>query len=500
MEFTYASPKEVGASAKQIKKYIEILEKYELSTHSVIMARGNKIFFEKYWEPFDKDFAHRLYSVTKSIVSLAIGFLIQDGMLSLQDKICDYFSDIVPDDVFENVKNQTIENMLMMSTGVGSKRGNWFANHNGDRLKCYFGFNSGEFKPGEHSKKPGSFFSYDSNGSFVLCALVEHITGKTFMEYMNERLFKELGISEHAHFLECPGGHTWGDSALLCTSLDLLKIARFTLNYGKIGDKQVLSEQYLRSATSCMITNSQFGMVSADSFGYGYQIWRTWNNSFFFSGMGCQYAVCNPEKDVILIYTGDNQANSYASSVIIDRFFEEIVDTMDTGFADEISEAELFDSVRDLKLQYQHGMYMTSAMDDVNGKTYKLNDNPMGIMEFKLQIHGDSGELYYKNAQGDKCLKFGIGKNIFGIFPEEGYSGKVGGITQAGNYYRCAASAAWIEERKFGIKVQIIDEYFGRLFIQFHFENDGSVSVMMSNFAENFLKTYSGYADGVLTN
>ena len=494
--FSYASPKDVGVSAKQIKKYIDILEKYELSTHGIIMARGNKIFFEKYWEPFDKNFAHRMYSVTKSVVSLAIGFLVQEGKLSLSDKISAFFSDIVPNDLYENVKNQTIEDMLMMSTGVASKRPSWFSSHNGDRLKYYFNINTGELKPSEYSKRPGCFFTYDSNGSFVLCALVERLTGKTLMEYMKEKLFTGLGISEGARFLKCPGGHTWGDSALICTPLDLLKIARFTLNYGKIGDEQILSEKYMREAISKKTDNSSMGMLSSSEFGYGYQIWRTWNNSFFFSGMGCQYAVCVPDSDVILIYTGDNQGNSIAESVIIDRFFEEIIETVDMNFDDEISNEELEAGLKELKLPYQKGAYHTSKAEQINGQAFKLEENPMGITELALELGDGLGKLKYRNAQGEKCLKFGIGKNEFSIFPEEGFSGETGGVRQDGNYYKCAASAAWVEEETLGIKVQIIDDYFGRLYIRLCFKGENEIAVMMSNCAEDFMKTYSGYADG----
>ncbi len=496
--FTYASPKDVGVSAKQIKKYIGILEKYELSTHSVIMARGDKIFFEKYWEPFHKDFPHRMYSVTKSIVSLAIGFLIQDGKISLNDKICDFFPDLIPDELGENMRNQTIENMLMMSTGFIAGRDYWLHKHGGDRLRHYFEVNSGELTGNENSKKPGNFFSYDSAGSFVLGALVEHISGKSFMEYMNEKLFKEIGISEHAHFLKCPGGHVWGDSALICTPLDLLKIARFTMNYGKVGDKQILSEEYLREATSNKIASTVSGLVCAEGFGYGYQIWRTWNDSFFFNGMGCQFAVCNPEKDIILIYNADNQAIGNAKDIVIDRFFEEIVDTADMDFDDEITTEELLDSVKELKLQYRKGMYHTDTADIINGKTYKMNSNRMGITEITVKLNGDSGEFIYKNAQGDKCLKFGIGRNEFSLFPEEGYSREVGGVEQEGNYYKCAASAAWIEDKKLAIKVQVIDEYLGKLNILMSFKDKDEISVNMSKIAEGFMVNYQGYAEGKL--
>ena len=130
--FRYATPEECGVSPKSIKKYVSLLEKYGLSTHDVIMAKGDKIFFEQYWAPFNADFPHRMYSVTKSFVAIAIGFLVQDKKLSLDDKIVDHFKNDVPENVFPNVKAQTVRDMLMMSTGFPGYRGYWFGDKRAD--------------------------------------------------------------------------------------------------------------------------------------------------------------------------------------------------------------------------------------------------------------------------------------------------------------------------------------------------------------------------------
>lgn len=75
------TPEKAGICSANVQKFIEFLEKNQLSTHDVILSRGNDIFFETYWEPFGPDFLHRMYSVSKSFVSLAIGFLEQEGKL-----------------------------------------------------------------------------------------------------------------------------------------------------------------------------------------------------------------------------------------------------------------------------------------------------------------------------------------------------------------------------------------------------------------------------------
>ena len=113
----YSSPEKLGIRSENILKYIKILENSRLSTHDIIIMRNGKIIYEAYWKPFHKDFQHRMYSVTKSMVSIAIGFLLDEGKLSLDDKIVDHFPEFVPEGLIEGVKKQTIRNMLMMSTG-----------------------------------------------------------------------------------------------------------------------------------------------------------------------------------------------------------------------------------------------------------------------------------------------------------------------------------------------------------------------------------------------
>lgn len=498
--FKYATPEECGVSSESVKKYLSLLEKYGLSTHDVILSRGDKIFFEKYYPPFTAEMPHRMYSVTKSFVSIAIGFLIQDGKLSLDDRVVDFFKDDVPEDIAPHVKEQTVRDMLMMSTGFPNSRGNWFSARCDDRVRYYFKSASGELNPKRDlCKIPGTLFEYDSNGSFILGALVERISGKSLDAFLRERLFDKIGVSDSLHMLKCPGGHSWGDSALICTPLDLLKTARFTLNLGEWEGEQILSRRYLEEATSRLIDTSGSGLVSLDAFGYGYQIWRTWEDSFFFNGMGCQFAVCVPHKDMILIYNGDNQGNPIAKSVIIDRFFEEIVDNAKDEPLPKDKDAEnaLNDYCKDLKLFVARGGAHSDTEDKINGKTFYLGENPMNISKVRFTFKNGEGVLEYTRGGSDKVLPFGLGKNAFAEFPES-VSDTVGSVTADGHFYRCAVSAAWTEPTKLGIAVQAIDEYFGRLYFLFSFKKEGAVALSCTKTAEDFFNGYGGYADGQL--
>ena len=482
------TPEACGFSSAAIEKFIRVLEENHLFTHNLLLAKGDDVFFEHYWAPFDKDFLHRLYSVSKSFVSIAVGFAEQDGLISLDDPISHYFPDEAACATNKLLAEQTVRHMLMMSTTVEQE--NWFYKRHPDRVRLYFE------NPITDRRPDGTIFNYDSTGSFVLSAMVEKVTGMPFMEYLRQKLFSKIGVSEGATCLLCPGGYSWGDSACLTTARDLFLVARFLLNGGQWNGEQLLNEEYVKAAVSKQIDNNVDCIFNYDTFGYGYLIWRTYDDSWFFNGMGCQFAIAVPHKDLIMVYNGDNQGNRYAAKVIIDHFFELIVRGKQ-DLSDPIAAANsLSDYTKDLRLGCAWGSAHSVFADLISGKTFRLEPNRMNIRYVKLILNGDEGVLEYENATGVKTLPFGMCKNVFGEFPEEGYSDMVGSQYAPGRFYKCAASAAWVEEKKLFLHVQVIDTYFGKLNIALGFRDENTLGIQMTKTAEDFFDTYQGFAEG----
>ena len=484
---TNFTPEHYGISSTKISEYIKILEDNELCTHNLIIARGNDTVYENYWFPFNAAFRHRMYSISKSIVAIAVGFAEQDGLIDLDEKISTYFPEECKEQKDPNFLNTTVRDMLMMATSKPDR--DWFSARIPDRVKFYFENNN-------PSIPSGKLFRYDSTGSFVIGALVERVSGKKLQDYLSEKLFEKLGI-EGTRFLMCPGGHSWGDSGFLCTARDMLKIARFTMNYGTWNGERLLNENYLRTAVSKLIDNDEGNDGQHDCQGYGYYIWRTYENSFFFNGMGCQFAVCVPNKDIIMIYNGDNQGKTYAKKVIIDNFFKLIVDSAaDTPLTENAEACSNLKTLSDMSvLSFVKGPASSEIAERISGKTYILNDNPMGIKNMKFTFGGNEGKLDYENSQGNKTWLFNFGENEFFLFPQDGYSDEVGSCKGNGRY-RAAGSAAWVEESKLNVRIQVIDNYFGNINAVFAFgENDITVSMIKN--AEDFLKEYQGIAYGI---
>lgn len=479
------TPEEAGIATADVRRFYETLEGYHISAHSIILARGERIFSECYYAPFDKDFKHRIYSSTKSFVAVAIGFCEQDGLLSLEDPIDKFFPDYVKSETAVR-HGTTVRELLTMETTLTGY--DWFLPGVTDRVATYF-----ERSP---SKYAGTLFDYDSAGSFMLGVVVERLTGKPFLKYLQEKFLDEIGFSKDSYCLTTPGGYSWGDSGILCSARDLLLFARFLLNKGTFNGKRYLNEKFMRDATTMSVCNDCYGFVHHGTFGYGYQIWGMPRGCFTTLGMGSQIGFCDPTHDLVFVINADTQGNGHGYEQILDALYRNILDNMTedgSPLAPSPKEnAELDGWLSEKELFCLTGDTRSAFSDKINGVTFKTNENPMGIKWFRLEFDGNEGRFHYENGQGVKSMPFGFGHNVLAQFPEEGYSDLVGNLSSPGNTYRAAFSADWPEERKLRIRVQIIDKYFGNLGIVFGFKDEKSVSIRMVKTAEAFLNEYNG--------
>jgi len=484
--FEKITPEQAGISSQKVAEYISMLERRGLATHSVLMMKGDKIFAEYYWAPFHQDFCHRMYSQTKSYVGIAIGLLVDDGKLDLDEKIASFFPEKIDTELAPEMAEQTVRQMLTMTTCGKCK--SWFRAGDPDRTHLYF-------QPREKYRPAGTVWDYDSAGSQVLTNLVEKLSGKSLFDFMNERIFSHIGTFKTAEILKAPNGDSWGDSAMVCTTRDNASFARLLMKNGNWDGKQLISEAYVREATSALVDNRENCHDDLYSKGYGYQIWRTEHNSFGFNGMGCQMTICTPDKDFLFTITSDNQGNPTAKNSIIGGVLDLIVAEMSVSPLPEDvkAEEELAKVTKKLKLKAVKGNADSPLREEISGKTYICEPNPLGMEKFTFVFNGkETGEFRYTNEQGDKVIPFGVNKNVFGKFPQLGYANERGNVpTTDGFMYDDAVSLCWAQDNRIMMYVQIIDKYFGNLSAVFGF-NGEYVTCNFSKAAEHFLKEYEG--------
>ncbi len=487
-DFISVNPNEVGISAKSINRLLDALEESGLPFHSCMILRYGKVALEAYWAPNRQDETHRLYSATKSFVSIAIGLLIDRGQLSLHDKIVKFFPDLVSEATHPYVKETTVRDLLRMTTpfsqstyGDPDIRGkNWLASY----------FHTQPDHPA------GTIFNYDSCGTYVLGAIVRRITGKYFYEFLREEILCELEVSKESRCLLGPDREAWAGSALLLSTRDFAKFSQFLLNGGVWNGKRLISEKYLREATAKQVNNNPEGANEPWRCGYGYQFWILRDNAFCMLGAGGQISVCLPDKNLVFVCTADTQGRSDSKALIFHRLWTEIIEKLDTETdSDPNIYPNLLARCQNLTLPSVVGKSASPLAERISGVIYRMENNAMGIDELSLSLAGDEGTFTYQNARGEKKIRFGIGKNLLSTFPETHFYGDVLG-EPSGREFRTVNSGAWVEDTTFAIRCNIIDNSVGNLTITLAFKGDALALSMHKN-AQFFLKDYHGFTGGV---
>lgn len=316
-DLLYSSPESQGVPSEIISEFLDGLAKKRLSMHSFMLMRHGNIIAEGYWKPFTAEKKHRMYSVSKSFTAIAIGMMIDEGKISLEDKVADLFPEYIPENPHPHILETTVRHLLMMSAF-----NTWtsYTHSDNDWVKTFF-----HDPHGKH--RPGAIFNYDTAITVTLCAIVEKLSGKPILEYMRPVL-DEIGFSKDAACIQSPDGRSWTGSGILCTTQDLGRFALLCMNKGMWNGKQLISRDFMEAATSKQIDNSIKSNRAELQHGYGYQIWCLKDGGFAFNGMGSQLALCMPKQDMILITTADTQAVDDGTGQIIDLYYA-LLDKLD---------------------------------------------------------------------------------------------------------------------------------------------------------------------------
>ena len=476
-----ATPESQGVPSEAIIAFMDDLARNNLNMHSFMLIRNGKTLAECYWPFFSADKKHRMYSVSKSFTSAAIGMMIDEGRISLDDKVADFFPEYLPDDPHPYILRATVRHLLMMSTFNESTSYNQFSP---DWVATFF-------QDAGRKHAPGTLFKYDTAATVVLCGIVEKLNGKPMLEYMRP-VFDETGISKDIWCVKSPDGRSWTGSGIMCTTQDLARFALLCLNRGVWNGKQLISSEYMEAATSFQIENdSQSGELQ---FGYGYQFWGLRDGGFACNGMGSQLALCLPGKNLMLITTADNQAIRNGTEVIIEAFFR-LAGKIEKKSLRVNTEAlaKLEDKIATVSTPLPTGDKTTANAAQFSGVRYTMEGNSMGIKWMSIDITPAKCTLHYENGTGEHSIILGMGEYYFQQFPEKYYGVQIG--VKDTNYDTIAAGA-WPDANTLSGVIYSIDDYLGSIHVTLSF-SDGKINVTMSKAAEWFFDAYQGTAVGV---
>ena len=153
--------------------------------HSIMILQHGKVVKEQWLGEGDRHTPHVLNSVSKTFTATAIGFAVAEGKLKVTDKVISFFPDQLPAEVSPYLKELEIRHLLTMSSGhdvdptaLVRQKGNEKA----DWAKLFLS------APLVH--KPGTYFVYNSLGTYMLSAIIQKVTGEKVINYLYPRLFR----------------------------------------------------------------------------------------------------------------------------------------------------------------------------------------------------------------------------------------------------------------------------------------------------------------------
>ena len=296
------SPESEGISSAYISEFLTALElDKSLNMHTVTILRNGKILCDAAFGAHSSEYFSSTFSECKSIVSLAIGILIGDGKLRLDEKVINMFPD--DDSAVSKIKykNLTVEDLLTMRSGATFAEAGSMADPSW--IKAFF---SSAVKG-----DIGETFNYNSLNTYMLSAIVKSKSGKGLLDFLGERLFSEMDI-QGAFWEKSPEGIEKGGWGLYIRQEDMAKIGLLVMQGGKWKGKQLEPQGYIKLAVS---PHSE-APKSCGDFNYGYQIWCGRNqNIFLFNGMFGQNTMCFPDNGIIIVSSAGNneffQQSSY---------------------------------------------------------------------------------------------------------------------------------------------------------------------------------------------
>lgn len=287
-----STPESQGVSSAFFVDLLRALsEDRECKMHRFMVLRHGKVIVECAFEPYDMDMWHVSYSMCKSIVGMAIGILIDEGKLSVEDKLSDIFSSrFSPFGFFR--KTVTVRNLLNMSSGVDFSEAGAISGN--DWRKNYL---EAPFKT-----DPGKEFEYNSMNTYMLSAIVTEITGKSLFEFVKERIFEPMGIWR-CYWESCPQSITKGGWGLFIRIEDMAKLGQLYLNGGMWDGKQLVPREWVKESTSWQIATGK-----DDNEHYGYQIWINDDRpgSYAYNGMMGQNVFIYPDVDMVVVTNAGN--------------------------------------------------------------------------------------------------------------------------------------------------------------------------------------------------
>lgn len=469
----YDAPENHGISSESILRFLDHIDTVSKGTkdefHSFYMIKDDCVIACSCASPHKMNRYHRIYSAAKGIVAIGILFALQEGLVSLQDRVVDLFPSHMPDRVDERMQRVTLYHLLTMNSGHGKDT-------------CMPMFESDDwirtFMSIAPDYEPGTHFTYNNGIPHILAAIIQEKTGMNLHDYLKPRLLDILDMD-----ILCRNNNQgeYEPSNVCATQEGLAKIGYLFLKKGVWNGQQLISKELVRQFGAYHVPTGNVP-ESATGSAYGWQVWKTPKGTgYYFAGGRDNHIVILPDENMVFTCMANNESAGPLSPTpygakpyhIVPIFFEEIYDHM---YAYPIAENPIFSSRLKERLEHwtlaPEGSDRSSLSASISGKHWEFSDNPLAIQSVSLDFDKDFVEISTVFNGKNHTMRCGLSgrwlssTDLIFITPNTTHGNFTNGEPQDN-----LASGAWRTQNEFVVTVRS----YGRIQSDiFYFKFDGN--------------------------
>ena len=267
----------------------------------LLVIKDGFLIAEHYYNGYNENTGHQIYSDTKSFMSALIGIAVEDGLIeSLDKRIMDYFPEYEYRGMDPRFYDITVKHLLMMRMGIDKEEnnllqviqtGNWVR----ETFKLPLIFD------------PGEGFSYNSLETHLLSAILTKVSGVNARQYARSNLTGKMGI-EITDWKEDPQGNSTGGYDIYMRPRDMAVLGYLYLSNGRINNTQIVPESWVETSLKPTLAVNGSSWGALEDYNYGYLWWLGTMRGyklFMALGMGGQYIICFPGLEMIVVTTAN---------------------------------------------------------------------------------------------------------------------------------------------------------------------------------------------------
>jgi CubicO group peptidase (beta-lactamase class C family) len=395
-------PEELGFDSDKLADLLLSAREKNIQVHSFLVIRHGYVVVDATFYPYDGQDPHNVASITKSLMTTLIGIAVDQGTLSLDDKMVSFFPDHSIANLDERKQEITVRHLASMSSGLDCTAED-------DERTLQEMVASPDYVQFVLDRKarwePGTHFVYCSPAIHLLSPILTQATGMSTLDFADQYLFEPLGFGE-VLWPQDPQGYYdgWADVSLY--PHDMAKLGFLFLNGGQWdgGDRgaisQIISRQWVEEAGQAQVQTSD------DPYGYGWWIDPVAEGAYHAQGRGGQNIYVIPSWDMIIVTTG----GGFEFDEIAEMFLDSYADLESLPDNPE-GVARLQEAVAAVAQPPERTAVaqLPDLAREISGKTFVFDPNPSTLESIGFEFDDSDEAVFIFQAIGGPLFTVVVG-------------------------------------------------------------------------------------------